>query len=70
MSDLYPMLIMRDAATRVSHSALPDSPVIPEPPPSRARLLAASALHRLATRLDRGQPPLRQITDRLSGPVM
>ncbi len=60
MYELFPLLILRDAATRVSHSALPHSPVITERPPGRARLLAAGALHGLATRLDRGHlPPLR-----------
>jgi hypothetical protein len=48
------VLINRDAA-RVSRSALPDSPVVPEPEPGRARLLVAEALYRLATRLDRGR---------------
>jgi hypothetical protein len=40
-------------------SALPGSPVIPEVPPGRARLLVAAALHRLASRLDRGAPAYR-----------
>jgi hypothetical protein len=37
-------------------SAQPGSPVIPELPPGRLRLTVAAALHRLATRLDRGTP--------------
>ncbi|WP_250004302.1 hypothetical protein [Actinoplanes sp. M2I2] len=39
------------------HSALPNSPTVPERPPGRARRAAAAALHRLATRLDRGAVP-------------
>ena len=49
--------LVKDAAVKVSHSALPDSPVIPDRAPGRLRLHAASTLHRLADRLDRGRAP-------------
>jgi hypothetical protein len=49
--------LVNGAATRVIHSALPDSPVVPDRPPGRLRLLTAGALHRLAIRLDGGRPP-------------
>ena len=44
---------------RLMRSAQPDSPVVTDVPPSRARLLVAAALHRLASRLDRGAPAYR-----------
>ncbi|WP_328474076.1 hypothetical protein OHA21_14195 [Actinoplanes sp. NBC_00393] len=47
--------LVRPAATRISHSALPDAPVVPEAPPGRLRLGAAGLLRRTATRLDHDQ---------------
>ncbi|HEY0000491.1 MAG TPA: hypothetical protein VGB74_08555 [Actinoplanes sp.] len=60
MQELSMLPLIHRASTRISHSALPDSPVIVEQPPGRLRLLTADALHRLATRLDRGRQPLDQ----------
>jgi hypothetical protein len=57
MQDLVVMPLVCGVHTRVSHSALPDSPVVPDRPPSRLRLLTAGALYRLAARLDGGQLP-------------
>ena len=56
MQELGLTPLMNGAATSLSRSALPDSPVVADRPPGRLRLLAAGALHRLATRLDRGHP--------------
>ncbi|BAL89399.1 hypothetical protein AMIS_41790 [Actinoplanes missouriensis 431] len=47
---ILPML--PEARTQVSHSALPDAPVIPQPEPGRLRQGAAGVLRTLATRLD------------------
>lgn len=52
MQDLSLMPLACGAHTRVSHSALPNSPVVPDRPPGRLRRVTAGALHRLATRLD------------------
>ncbi|MFC7274223.1 hypothetical protein ACFQS1_09550 [Paractinoplanes rhizophilus] len=52
MQELGLIALFSDAATKMSHSALPDSPVIPERPPGRLRVRTAGALHRLADRLD------------------
>ena len=41
--------------TRLMRSALPCSPAVPDRPSGRLRLLAAAALHRLASRLDGGR---------------
>lgn len=46
--------LVKGAGTRLMHSALPCSPVVPDRPPGRLRLLIAGVLHRLAARLDRG----------------
>jgi len=51
-----PMIpLVKGAHTRLMRSALPDSPVVPDRPPGRLRLLTAKTLRWLATRLDRGQ---------------
>jgi hypothetical protein len=55
MQELGLSPLVNGAFTSLSHSARPDSPVAPDRPPGRLRLLAADALHRLASRLDRGQ---------------
>jgi hypothetical protein len=57
MQELGMLALLNRMSTPVSHSALPDSPVVPDRPPSRLRLLAADALYRLANRLDRGRLP-------------
>jgi len=54
MQDLIVMPLVSGVHTRVSHSALPGSPVVPDRRPGRLRLRTARALHRLATRLDAG----------------
>ena len=54
MQELGLIPLVTGLVTRVSYSALPDSPVVPDQPPGRLRLLTASALHRLAVRLDGG----------------
>jgi hypothetical protein len=60
MQELGLIPLVNRVSTSLSHSALPDSPVVPARPPGRLRLLTADALHRLATHLDRGHlPPLR-----------
>ena len=51
---LIPLILRADARER--QSALPNSPVVPEPSPGRVRLSAAAALHRIASRLDGGRP--------------
>lgn len=43
---------LHDAATRVSHSALPDAPVIAKPRPGPVRRGSARLLREVATRLD------------------
>jgi hypothetical protein len=43
---------MINPATRISHSALPDAPVVPDPGPGRLRRGTAGLLRRTATRLD------------------
>jgi hypothetical protein len=59
MQELGLVPLVNSASTSLDRSALPDSPVVPDRPPGRLRLLTAGALHRLATRLDRGHlPPL------------
>lgn len=59
MLELGFIALVNNANTSLASSALPNSPVVPERPPGRLRLFTADALHRLATRLDRGQvPPL------------
>jgi hypothetical protein len=57
MQDLTLMPLVSGVHTRISRSALPESPVVPDRPPGRLRLRAAGALHRLAARLDGGQLP-------------
>ena len=57
MQELGLVPLVNGALTRVSHSALPDRPVVPDGPPGRLRLLTAGALHRLAARLDGGRLP-------------
>ena len=52
MQDLIVMPLVSGVHTRVSHSALPASPVVPDRSPGRLRLLTAGALHRLAARFD------------------
>jgi hypothetical protein len=44
--------VINGAATKVSHSALPDSPVIPDPEPGRLRVATAHLLRSLAANLD------------------
>lgn len=59
MQELILVQLATAAHVRLMNSALPDSPVVVQRPPGRARLAAAAALHRLAARLDRGSalPP-------------
>jgi hypothetical protein len=57
MQELGLIPLVNGASHRFIHSARPDSPVVPDRPPGRLRLLTAGALHRLATRLDRGRTP-------------
>ena len=52
MQDLSVMPLACGLHTRVSHSALPDSPVVPDRRPGRLRRRSAGALRRLAARLD------------------
>jgi hypothetical protein len=52
MTDLNMVSVINGAATRVSHSALPDSPVIPDPSPGRLRVATAHLLRSVATTLD------------------
>ena len=59
MQELGYVPLVTAASRDLMHSALPGSPVIPEVPPGRARLAAAAALHRLASRLDPGAPAYR-----------
>ena len=61
MQELGLIALVQGTSTLVSHSALPDSPVVPEPPPSRLRLGTAGVLHRLANRLDGGGRPRREM---------
>jgi hypothetical protein len=59
MEELGLVPLVNGVFARFGHSALPDSPVVPDRPPGRLRLLTAGALHRLAARLDGGRlPPL------------
>ncbi|WP_430781669.1 hypothetical protein [Actinoplanes sp. G11-F43] len=48
---LLPML--RDSMRKASHSAMPDAPVIPDPPPGPTRRRTARLLRATADRLDR-----------------
>jgi len=57
MHELAMLPLIHRSATSISHSALPDSPVVPDRSPGRLRLTTAAALHRLATRLDQGRQP-------------
>jgi hypothetical protein len=57
MHDLSVMPLACGLHTRVSRSALPDSPVVPDRPPGRLRLRTADVLYRLAARLDGGRLP-------------
>ena len=57
MPELAYVLLINRANTGLIDSALPDSPVVPARPPGRGRRLAATALHRLATRLNGGEVP-------------
>jgi hypothetical protein len=54
MQDLTVLPLASGVHTRVSHSALPESPVVPDRPPGRLRLRTAAALHSLAARLAGG----------------
>ena len=45
--------LLPEAGTRISHSALPQAPVIPDPPPGAVRRHTAGLLRRAAARLDR-----------------
>lgn len=54
MQDLGTLALLNGVCTSVSHSARPDSPVVPGRAPGRLRLLTASALRRCAAHLDRG----------------
>ncbi len=64
MQELGLVALVNHSATAVSHSARPDSPVVPDaPPPGRLRLHAADFLHRLADRL--AHPDRLGYTDRL-----
>jgi hypothetical protein len=54
MQELPLIPLVKGAGTRLMHSALPCSPVVPDRPPGRLRLLIAGVLRRLAARLDRG----------------
>ena len=57
MQELALVPLVTATNVRLMNSALPDSPVAPQRPPGRARLAAAAALHRLATRLDPSSVP-------------
>jgi hypothetical protein len=57
MQDLVVMPLACGLDTRVSRSALPESPMVPDRPPGRVRLRTATALRRLAARLDGGRLP-------------
>lgn len=48
------ILLLRYTSRSLSHSALPHSPVIPDPQPSRLHTSIVRRLHRLANRLERG----------------
>jgi hypothetical protein len=52
MTDLNMYSVINGAATKVSHSALPDSPVIPDQPPGRVRVATARLLRSVAATLD------------------
>jgi hypothetical protein len=52
MTDMNLYSVINGAATKVSHSALPDSPVIPDRPPGRLRVRAAHVLRSVAATLD------------------
>jgi hypothetical protein len=54
MQELSLIPMVKGTGSRLMHSALPCSPVVPDRPPGRLRLLLAGVLHRLAARLDRG----------------
>ncbi|XVV13282.1 hypothetical protein ACQP2X_02675 [Actinoplanes sp. CA-131856] len=57
MQELGLIALVIDADARTTRSALPDSPVVPERSPGRARLATAAGLRRLAARLDHGATP-------------
>ncbi|SNY62048.1 hypothetical protein [Paractinoplanes atraurantiacus] len=57
MQELALAALAVDAGTRPMLSARPDSPVVPERPPNRARVATAAALRRLATHLDHDTSP-------------
>jgi hypothetical protein len=52
MQDLVAMPLACGVHTRISRSALPESPTVPDRPPGRLRLRTAATLRRLAGRLD------------------
>jgi hypothetical protein len=52
MSDMNLFPMINGAATKISHSALPDSPVIPDRAPGRLRARTAHVLRSVATSLD------------------
>lgn len=49
--------ILRDSTRKISHSALPDAPVIPDQPPGPARRRTAHLLRSAAAHLDHTPPP-------------
>jgi hypothetical protein len=60
MQELALVPLVTASHVRSMSSALPDSPVVAQRPPGRARLAAAAALHRLATHLDPSSVPQPQ----------
>lgn len=54
MQELGLIPLVNHDVGRFANSALPGSPVVPEPQPGWFRVRAAGALHRLADRLDHG----------------
>jgi len=58
--------VVNGETRRLMNSALPDSPIVPVPPPSPRRQAAASLLRRLADRL--AEPPRPMPAGVLSAP--
>jgi|KBSSwiStaDraftv2_1062776.scaffolds.fasta_scaffold4949749_2 hypothetical protein len=72
MNDPFALAMALSNGTRLVRSALPDAPVVPDREPSpgavRIRRAAATALHRLADRVDAARP-YRPIPALLEGEV-
>jgi hypothetical protein len=52
MTDLNLLSVINGAPESISRSALPDSPVVPDPGPGRLRTATAAVLRRLAAYVD------------------